>query len=207
MKGFYFITDADLSRLGNYSDVRKAVSAGVEVVQYRNKTASTQALYSEALRLRKICRKTLFLVNDRVDIALAVGADGVHLGQQDLPYQAARRLLGKEKIIGITVHNLKEARLAQKIGADYIAASPVFSTGTKSDAGKPLGLALFKDIAGGVSIPVVAIGGINLKNAPLVIKAGASALCAISAVVTKRDVKKETRKFQEIFKKWRYYER
>jgi thiamine-phosphate pyrophosphorylase len=200
MVGYYFITDAYLSRSGNTSDVKSALLAGVRFVQYRAKHFNTKEMYEEALALRKMCRKAIFLVNDRVDIALAVNSDGVHLGQDDLPYQAVRKLLGKKKIIGITVHSVKEAKEAQRLGADYLGVSPIFATDTKQDTGKPIGIALLKKIKEEVSIPIVAIGGINLLNAGEVIHTGADALCAISAVVTKREVKREIGKFQDLFK-------
>ncbi len=200
MKGYYFITDEDLSLAGNSADVKNAVAAGVRVVQYRRKCGSTQELFREASRLKKLCRKTLFLVNDRVDIALAVDADGVHLGQDDLPYETARELLGPKKIIGVTVHTLGEARRAQSARADYLGVSPIFATGTKKDAGEPTGLELIRQIKKKIALPLVAIGGINLSNAAAVVIAGADAVCAISAVVTKKDVKREIRKFQQLFK-------
>lgn len=200
MKGYYFITDSSLSRAGNTSDVRQAEACGVCVVQYRNKNAETREMYNEAVRLREICRNTLFLINDRIDVALAVDADGVHLGQSDMPYSATRKMLGPEKIIGITVHNLAEAIAAQTSGADYLGVSPIFQTATKSDAGKPAGIALIEEIRAQVDIPLIAIGGINLANAPEVVRAGADGLCAISAVVAKEDVGKEIRKFQDMFK-------
>ena len=109
MKGYYFITDSKLSCAGNFNDVSVAVACGVGVVQYRNKNAETREMYEEAVQLREICSDAVFLINDRVDIALAAHADGVHLGQSDMPCQVARKLLGPEKIIGITVHNLNEA--------------------------------------------------------------------------------------------------
>jgi len=200
VKGYYFITDSELSRAGNVSDVIQAESCGVGIVQYRNKTADTSAMYQEAVRLREICKKSLFLINDRIDIALAAEADGVHLGQADMPYRAARRLLGDEKIIGITVHNLAEAQKAERAGADYLGVSPIFATRTKSDAGKPAGIALIEEIRAKVEIPLIAIGGINLENAPQVVRAGADGLCAISAVVAQKDVSAEIRKFQELFR-------
>ncbi|MDP3182920.1 MAG: thiamine phosphate synthase [Desulfobaccales bacterium] len=200
MRGYYFITDASLSRAGNLSDVKAAVAAGVKVVQYREKQADARKMYEEALKLRKICKHITFLVNDRVDLALAVDADGVHLGQDDLPYAVARKLLGPQKIIGITVHTVEEARQAQKLGADYLGVSPIFATHTKSDAGEPKGVALIKQIRKQVSIPIIAIGGITLANAGEVIRAGADGLCAISAVVTKGDVKTEIKKFQRLFR-------
>lgn len=199
IKGFYFITGALLSRAGNYSDVKHALQAGVSVIQYRNKTGGTKELYEEARAIKKICAKAVFLVNDRLDIALAVDADGVHIGEEDIPYQVARRLLGKKKIIGLTAHTLEQARRAQELGADYLGVSPIFATKTKNDAGSPTGVALIRKIKREIKIPLIAIGGINLKNAREVIAAGADGLCAISAVVTKADVKKEIRKFQQLF--------
>lgn len=199
MKGYYFITDSKLSRAGNEWDVLQAVSCGVEVVQYRNKNAETRLMYEEAVRLREICRDSLFLVNDRVDIALASEADGVHLGQSDMPCLAARKLLGYEKIIGVTVHNLAEALQAESIGADYLGVSPIFQTATKPDAGKPAGISLIEEIRARVDIPLIAIGGINHSNAREVVRAGADGLCAISCVVAKENVRGEILKFQEIF--------
>jgi thiamine-phosphate pyrophosphorylase len=201
IKGYYFITDSGLSRAGNLPDVTQAIQAGVSVVQYRNKDASTAVFYEEAMAVRRLCEKTIFLINDSVDIALAVDADGVHLGQDDLPYDVARKLLGKDKIIGLTVHSLKEALVARDMGADYLGVSPIFATTTKADAGKPSGLEYLKKIRREVELPIVAIGGINLVNAPSVIDAGADAICAISAIVTKADVCAEIEKFQALFKK------
>ena len=200
MKGYYFITDSKLSRAGNFNDVSMAVACGVSVVQYRNKNAKTREMYEEAVRLREICRDTLFLINDRVDIALAVNADGVHLGQSDMPCGVARKLLGEEKIIGITVHNLAEAVQAESIGADYLGVSPIFQTATKPDAGKPAGISLIEEIRAIVDIPLIAIGGIDHSNAIDVIRAGADGLCAISSVVAKEDVKAEIKKFQDSFR-------
>ena len=200
MRGYYFITEARLSRAGNLSDVASAVAAGVRVVQYREKQGLTFDLVAEARQLRKLCRPTLFLVNDRVDLACEVGADGVHLGQEDLPCPEARQILGPEKIIGVTVCNVAEALAAQAGGADYLGVSPIFSTATKADAGAPTGVALLAEIRRRVSLPLIAIGGITLANAPEVIKAGADGVCAISAVVTRTDVRAEIEKFQRLFR-------
>ncbi len=200
MKGYYFITDTKLSRAGNLSDVSHAEACGVKVVQYRNKNAETRELYREALSLREICRNSAFIINDRIDIALAVDADGVHLGQSDMPYKEARKMLGPDKIIGITVHNLAEALEAESQGANYLGVSPIFSTRTKADAGKPSGIVMIEEIRAEVDVPLIAIGGINLANAPEVIKAGADGVCAISAVVAKENVGEEIRKFQKLFR-------
>ena len=200
MKGYYFITDSGLSRAGNISDVEQAVACGVEVIQYRNKNGDTREMYEESSRLREICRDAAFLINDRIDIALAVDADGVHLGQSDMPYRAARKLLGQDKTIGITVHNLQEALEAQALGADYLGVSPIFPTQTKADAGRPAGIILIEEIRRRIDTPLIAIGGINLTNAPPVIKAGADCICAISCVVAKEDAGAEMRKLQDLFR-------
>ena len=199
MRGYYFITQASLSRAGNLSDVAAAVAAGVRVVQYRRKQGPTRELVAEARRLRELCRHIRFLVNDRLDLALKVGADGVHLGQEDLPCPVARKILGPEKIIGVTVGTVAEALAAQAGGADYLGVSPIFATATKADAGAPTGVALLAEIRRRVSLPLVAIGGITLANAPEVIAAGADAVCAIAAVVTRPEVKAEIDKFQQLF--------
>jgi thiamine-phosphate pyrophosphorylase len=201
MKGYYFITDEQYSAAGIMSDVEKAVSAGVRIIQYRNKKAVTRRMYAEALFIKDLCAGTpaRLIINDRVDIALAVDADGVHIGQDDMPYGEARRLLGNEKIIGVTVHDAGEAREAEGRGADYLGVSPIFATGTKADAGAPCGTGVLAEIRRACGIPVVAIGGIDLTNAVAVIDAGADMICAISSVVTKRDVAGEILKFQRKF--------
>jgi thiamine-phosphate pyrophosphorylase len=200
MRGYYFITDASLSRAGNLHDVAAAVAAKVRVVQYRRKVGTTEDLVAEARQLRELCRGPRFVVNDRVDVALAVAADGVHLGQEDLSYHEARKLLGSDKIIGITVHDVAEALAAEAVGADYLGVAPIFATATKADAGAPTGVNLLAEIRRRVNLPLVAIGGITLDNAPLVIAAGAEAVCAISAVVTKADVLGAIEEFQALFR-------
>jgi len=200
VKGYSFITDAGLSRAGNLSDVQEAVAAGVSLVQYRAKDAPLRDMLAEALELKKVCRGARFLVNDRVDMALAVEADGVHLGQEDLPCDTARRLLGPGKIIGITVGSVAEALAAARQGADYLGVSPIFPTATKPDAGTPTGLTLLREIRKAVSLPLAAIGGLTLANAAEVIAAGADLVCAISAVVTQVEVRGEVEKFQKLFR-------
>lgn len=198
--GYYFITDSDLSRAGNPQDVREAVACGVSVIQFRSKLASTAQMIDEAQALKQLCGDSLFIVNDRVDVALSVDADGVHLGQDDMPLTMARGLLGHEKIIGVTVHSFDEAKKAQTESADYLAISPIFPTHTKKDAGQPVGIALLQEISACVDLPIVAIGGITLDNARDVVSAGAEAICAISAVVTQRDIRQCIKQFQEIFR-------
>jgi thiamine-phosphate pyrophosphorylase len=197
--GFYFITGGDLSRRGDLSDARVAMRAGVPVVQYRDKGADSAVMYQKAQTLKRLCKEALFIVNDRVDIALAVNADGVHLGQDDVPLAVARKLLGKNKIIGVSVSTLGQAARAARGGADYLGVGPVYATATKTDAHRPVGIDLIKKIKARFPIPVVVIGGISLDNAPDVIAAGADAVCAISAVVTKADAGRQIRKFQMLF--------
>jgi thiamine-phosphate pyrophosphorylase len=196
----YFITDSRLTRRTVLEDVESAVGAGVKIIQYREKDLNTREMTDEAKKIGQLCRKNdvLFIINDRVDIALAVDADGVQLGNEDMPYQDARRLLGDKKIIGLTVHDVGEAIEAERIGADYIGISPIFETNTKPDAGTPSGVDLIKYIKKIVKIPFVAIGGINQDNVKSVLEAGARSIAVISAIVTKDDVMKECKKFREV---------
>jgi len=201
IKGYYFITDASLSRKGNISDVKDAIDAGVRIVQYRAKGLSVEEMKKEASELRDICRgKAIFIINDYVEVCLAVDGDGVHLGKHDTPYKIARDFLGRDKIIGMSVDNIEEAMVAKGLGADYIAIGPIFPTATKIDAGVPCGVSVIKEIKKRCNIPIVAIGGINLSNAKEVIEAGADAICAISAVLIAHNVKEEIEKFQELFR-------
>jgi len=199
--GYYFITDSGLSLKGNEEDVRLACELGVKVIQYRSKSINAKEMYHEAHKLRQICLNypdVKFLVNDRVDIALAVDADGVHLGQDDMPYPVARKLLGKKKIIGISTHSVKEARLAEFSNVDYIGVGAIFATTTK-DGVTPKGVGLIKDITDVVNIPVVAIGGINMENFESVINSGANSLCSISDVISHEDMKDRIQKINGMF--------
>ncbi|MFC1754863.1 thiamine phosphate synthase [Thermoproteota archaeon] len=199
IRGYYFITDSNLSKKGIVSDVKSAVAAKTSVIQYREKISATRQMIEQATELKKICKDSKLIINNRLDVAIGSGADGIHIGSDDVPYEDARRTLGRGKIIGVTVHNLDEALDAESRGADYLGVSPIFSTTTKQDAGLPCGVGLIREIKEKVKIPIVAIGGITLDNAREVLDAGADALCSISAVVTKDDVKMEIEKFQELF--------
>ena len=192
----YFITDSKLTKKTVLGDVKAAIKAGVKIIQYREKEKPTKLMYKEARKIKNLCdqNNVLLIINDRIDICQAVDADGVHLGNEDMPYNEARRLL-KDKIIGLTAHNVKEAVQAEKLRADYIGVSPIFETKTKLDAGKPGGLKLIKDVKRAVRIPFVAIGGINLENIGDVVEAGAKSAAVISAIVTKDNVKEECKKF------------
>ncbi len=160
-----------------------AVRAGARWIQYRDKEKTRREIYFEALKLRELTRETgaAFVVNDHTDIALAVDADGVHLGQDDLPIKEARSLMGN-RIIGISTHSVSEALEAEAAGADYIGFGPVFITTTK-DAGTPKGVEMLAEITRRVRIPVVAIGGITLENLARVRAAGADAVAVASAIL------------------------
>lgn len=199
---FYLVTDSGLSKKGTVSDVECAVAGGCRIVQYREKAGNTKDMIIEASQIKKLCgSEAIFLVNDRVDVALAVDADGVHIGQDDMPIDIARQLLGPDKIIGLTVHDIDEAIEAEKQGADYVGLSPIFDTSTKKDAGNGIGPESIRAVKDAVSIPVVAIGGINKENCVSVVQGGADSLVAISAVVCSEDVEKETRSFIDIIRK------
>ena len=198
---FYLVTDSGLSKKGTLNDVKQAINAGCKIIQYREKNKDTKEMIKEALKIKQLCKnKAIFIVNDRVDVALAVDADGVHLGQDDMDFETARKLLGEKRIIGLTAHNVKEAIKAEKKGANYIGLSPIFETATKKDAGKACGVEMITKVKNEISIPVVAIGGINKENIHSVIKAGADAAVAISAVLTQDNVKKEVADFIRIIK-------
>jgi thiamine-phosphate pyrophosphorylase len=161
----------------------------VRFFQYRNKIGSRKAIYETSLRLAGLLRRpdVLFIVNDHVDIAAAVNADGVHLGQDDLPLEHARKLLGKDKIIGISTHGPAQARDAQESGADYIGYGPIFTTATK-DAGPLQGIEGLRVVRKVVSAPIIAIGGISKENIIEVFKAGADGAAVISAVLSASDI-------------------
>jgi len=196
---FYLVTDSGLSKKGTLSDVESAVAAGCRIVQYREKARSTRDMVLEASQIKTLCgNEAIFLVNDRVDVALAVDADGVHIGQDDMPIHTARELLGPDKIIGLTVHNIEEALEAERSGADYVGLGPIFNTSTKEDAGEGIGPESIRAVKEALNIPIVAIGGINKQNSEIVIIGGADSLVAISAVVCSDDVTKETKEFIDL---------
>lgn len=169
---------------------RSAVSAGVRFIQYRDKSGTRRSIYETAMRLARLLHESggIFIVNDHADIALAVDADGVHLGQEDLPIEHARKLIGRDRIIGISTHSLEQAVEAEALGADYIGFGPIFHTSTK-DAGPVQGIEMLSEIKRSVSVPVVAIGGIGPGNVHGVIRAGADCVAVISAILSADDQK------------------
>jgi thiamine-phosphate pyrophosphorylase len=198
---FYLVTDSGLSKRGTVYDVEQAIEAGCAVVQYREKEKSTRSMVEEAIQVRELCAgRAVFLVNDRIDVALAADADGVHIGQDDMPFGTARRLLGPERIIGLTVHDISEAVEAEKLGADYVGLSPIFATNTKKDAGNACGVEMISGVRRHIRIPIVVIGGISKDNVAKTIRAGADAAVAISAVVCAHDVAAEVREFRKMIR-------
>ena len=183
----YVVTDRSLSRGRTTFDVvREAVDGGATCVQLREKQAGTREFLAEARALSPWLRNrnVPLFINDRVDIALAVEADGVHLGQQDMPIADARRLGPPSWIIGVSAESVEDAVRAEREGADYIGVSPVFATPTKTDTARPLGLEGLREMRAAVRIPLVAIGGIHLGNAREVVRAGADGLAVVSAIVS-----------------------
>lgn len=197
----YVITDRKLS-LGraNIEVVAKALEAGASVIQLREKDISDREFYLEGLKIKPLVRSygRVFLVNDRVDIAQALDADGVHLGQEDLHLPVARRVLGKGKIIGISVRSVEEAKRAVREGADYLAVSGVFPTETKKDVGETLGVEGVRRIRKAVDLPLVGIGGISSHNAAEVIRAGADGVAVVSAVTMAPDIIAACRELLEV---------
>jgi thiamine-phosphate pyrophosphorylase len=207
MLDLYVITDSSLSGGKEDWEVAKlAYEGGAETVQLRMKNASDEEMLEQAMKIQKIAddMNRIFIVNDNVDVALAAGADGVHLGQDDLPLSRAREILGDDFIIGISVSDEKEAVEAYENGADYVAIGSIFSTSTKEDAGEGIGLDAIVRVRNAVpDIPLVAIGGINLGNIKDVIRAGADSAAVVSAVVSKKDIKKAAHELRDAILKTR----
>jgi len=185
------ITDRSLSNGLSESEVaRLAYSGGADIVQLRMKGSDGKEMLEQARIIKSLSEEyaKFFIVNDRIDIALLSDADGVHLGQSDIPIEEARELLGDEKLIGISVHNVKEAKDAESRGADYISVGSVFRTSTKKDAYQDQGLDVVFTVKEAVDIPVLAIGGIGRGNIQDVIRAGADGVAVVSAVVSQKDI-------------------
>ncbi len=196
----YLVTDKRFMKEPNnlssfLQTVESAIKGGVTVVQYREKNLPTRKMVEEAAKLKELCKSygVLFIINDRIDIALAIDADGVHLGQDDMPVNIARKLLGKNKIIGITVHNEKELKDAESEEIDYVSFAPVFATPTKPDHQTPLGIQKLEKLVSMASLPVVAIGGINRDNAYQVFQTGVDGICVVSAIMGANDPQKAAR--------------
>lgn len=197
----YVITGDKFSRGRSILEVaREAISGGATVLQLREKEFSARRLVEVGRQLRELTREAgvTFIVNDRVDVALAVDADGVHLGQDDLPVEEARKILGPGKIIGVSTHSVEQALEAQRRGADYLGVGPIYETWTKEDAEAPLGPDILRRLVPMVHIPVVAIGGIKAHNAAEAVAAGADGVAVITAVVAAEDVAGAARELRRV---------
>lgn len=202
--GLYAIIDNSiLPGVSNAEIARRVLAGGAKVIQLRGKGISSKDLLAEAKKIRRLTKEAgaIFVVNDRADIALLSDADGVHLGQDDLPILEARKILGGEKLIGISTHSVEQAVRAEQEGADYVGFGPIFATKTKADAEEAKGLRALWEVRNSVKIPVVAIGGINLENIEEVIETGVDGVAVISAIVKAPDIEEATRRFVEAFKK------
>ncbi len=198
----YLITNRHL-----FPDIQKfldtldvALSAGVDILQLREKDLSTVDLYNLACDVRDLCKRygTIFLINDRADIAMAVEADGVHLTEQSLPSPIARKILGTNKIIGRSLHKIQDIDGEARAGADFITFSPVFYTESKARYGSPQGIKRLKDACMHSNIPVVALGGININNVDEVLTAGVCGVAVISAVLGDDDPEKSVGLFRKL---------
>ena len=174
-----------------YSCIEEAIKGGVGIVQLREKNISTKDFYEKALKVKEICKNygALFIINDRLDIAQAVGADGVHLGQSDMPIEEARKILKDKFLIGATARNMEESKRAELLGADYIGSGAIFGTSTKDNA-KKLEMEELKKIVASVKIPVFAIGGININNVGSLKNIGLQGICAVSGILSEKNCKK-----------------
>ncbi|MGA2698538.1 MAG: thiamine phosphate synthase [Methanoregula sp.] len=196
----YVVTDETLGRGYSHAEIAKlACAGGADAIQLRDKCCSMRDLCRAGREIREITKAsgTLFIVNDRLDIALACGADGVHLGQGDLKVDVARQIAPRPFIIGISAGMVAEAVAAEEAGVDYVVLSPVFSTTSKDNAGPGQGLFVLREMKESVSIPVLAIGGISRDNVSSVIRAGADGVAVISAVVGQPDITAAARDLKE----------
>jgi thiamine-phosphate pyrophosphorylase len=198
LSGLYIILDPSVCPARPLVEVLTAAAeAGASLFQYRNKTASMKEAYLEALSLREAAAKAgvLFIVNDRCDLASAVDADGVHLGQEDLPLDLARQVMGPDKLIGISTHNPDQVREATAGKPDYLGFGPIFKPGSKQDHDPVVGLEGLRAMRGLTSLPVFAIGGIQIEQAGEVMRAGANGVAIISAILKAPDISQAVKAF------------
>jgi thiamine-phosphate pyrophosphorylase len=198
LSGLYIILDPSVCPARPLTDVLTAAAeAGASIFQYRNKTASMKEAYVEALALRQAAAKAgvLFIVNDRCDLALAVDADGVHLGQGDLPLDLARKVMGQDKLIGISTHNPDQVREATAGKPDYLGFGPIFKPGSKQDHDPVVGLEGLRAMRPLTSLPVFAIGGIQIDQVGEVTRFGANGVAVISAIIKAPDISHAVRTF------------
>ncbi len=201
MKSFKLYLIIDLNYPSRHSPnklAEEAMKAGVDLLQLRYKGNNLRLLWEWANKIKPLARAAgiPLIINDRVDVALALDAAGVHLGQQDLPVAAARRILGRDKFIGISCHNIEAALAAQSQGVNYVSMGPVFPTLSKADAKTPLGFELIKQFNAKLDIPWVAIGGIKPDNLGSLVEAGVSRIAVISAIAQAEDIAQATRQLK-----------
>ena len=199
----YVITDENLLKKRNLAEaIEQAILGGADVIQYRAKHKSSREMYQEANLIKKVCDKynKPLIINDRVDVAMAVNADGVHVGQDDLDVEVVRRLIGFDKIVGLSTKNLKQVKEANSLPVDYIGFGSIFPTETKEDA-KVAGLEELKKVLKISVQPVVAIGGINENNIQSVLDAGCENVAVVSAVFKDKNIQQNTKRLKEILSK------
>jgi thiamine-phosphate pyrophosphorylase len=197
----HVLTDRSIQDRFDHAELAgMAIRGGADLIQFRQKTGTTREMIASARAAREVCRRMRipFIVNDRVDIAIAVDADGVHLGTDDLPLPLARRLLGPHRVIGASAGSIEEALAGWRQGADYLGCGPVFATSTKLDAGPPAGTVLLSLVARAVPIPVVGIAGIGPSNLEEVLATGAHGAAVISSVCAVPDPEESTRALRGI---------
>ena len=180
--------------------IEEAIKGGTTVVQLREKTASTKEFYDLALRVKEITSRygVPLLINDRIDIALAIDSEGVHIGQDDMPADIAREIIGEDKILGVSASTVEEAKKAENDSADYIGSGAVFPTATKDDADS-VSKEELKEIVDSIDIPVVAIGGITVENASSLKDSGIAGFSVVSAIMSAEDPKEASKKLKEIY--------
>lgn len=200
----YLVTDRDILHGRDLvKSIEDSILGGTTLVQLREKDVSTREFYNIAVKVKELTHKynIPLIINDRMDIALSVDAEGLHIGQSDMPLKIARKILGEDKIIGVSTSTVEEAVEAEKDGADYIGVGALFSTTTKKDA-KSVTLDELKNIKRSVNIPIVGIGGINMNNVESVMETGIDGVAIVSAILGQKDIKKVSKEFKEKVKKF-----
>ena len=197
----HVLTDTTLQKRFTHLQLTEmAIHGGADTIQFRQKSGSTREMIEIATGMRRLCNEkgAVFIVNDRIDVAIAAEADGVHLGQDDFPIPLARELLGKDRIIGGSAATPEEIDICIREGADYVGFGPVYPTGSKDDAGPVSGIDFLKQIVASTPVPVIAIGGIDQNNARNVMDAGAHGIAVISSVCCRKDPRKAARELHHI---------
>ncbi len=202
LSDLYLILDLQFCKERSFLKLaEQALEAGVKLLQYRDKNPAYPLRLTHALELKSLCSSfgCTLIINDDVDLALAIEADGVHVGKEDTSPDKARKRLGSEKILGVTVRNVSQAIQAEKLGADYVGLGPIFQSSTKP-FGKSLGCGVIQKVAAEVEIPIYAIGGISLERVREVISAGADGIALISGILGYPDVSQRTQKFIDLIR-------